>query len=532
MSRHRQADEPNLPEPRVRRLTWLTWLPQRGRRSRFVLRGLAVLLAVAVTGGSLAAYAEYSSLWNGIKRVNVQADLTGKRPPADPNALNVLVIGSDSRAGVNGKIGGSKGIYGARSDTVMVLHIAPGAHQVVALSIPRDSVVPILSCAPEAGTGGQTAQPANQIEQVNASFANGGPGCLWKTVEQTTGIRINDFVELTFVGFEKVIDDLGGVNVCLPEPVDDPMSGLHLKAGRHHVWGAQALAFWRTREDLGMGSDPQRIQRDQFLMAGLLQGLEHSKLIKSPTTLLRVIETLTSHGYVTTDTGLTAEGMLRLGEDLRGISTDSVQFVTVPWTIYTGNAQWISSSETPTYGEPEWVQWVQPQANSLFSAISHDNKLPKATKSRVKTVSPADVDVRVLNGTQTAGLATSASASLTSRGFHVVGAPADAPSDTYTSTVIEYRSAAELPSAHTLANLFSHVTLQQDPGLTGSALSLILGSTFTTLAAPSDSAGSSDRSSASSDNAAISNLAGTYGGIRGSTNICSDSSAFAGPDGS
>lgn len=525
MSRHRRSVEPNLPGPRLGRLDWLGWLPKRGRRSRFVLRGLAVLLAIAVTGGSLAAYAKYSSLWNGIKRVNVQADLTGKRPPADPNALNVLVIGSDSRSGVNGKIGGSKGIYGARSDTIMVLHIAPGAHEVVALSIPRDSVVPILKCAPEAGTGGQTEQPADQIEQVNASFANGGPGCLWKTVEQTTGVRINDFVELTFIGFEKVIDDLGGVNVCLPEAVDDPMSGLHLKAGRHHVWGTQALAFWRTREDLGMGSDPQRIQRDQFLMVGLLQGLEHSKIIKNPGTLLRVIDTLTSHGYVTTDSGLTAEGMLRLGEDLRGISTDSVQFVTVPWTIYSGNAQWIDSAETPTSGEPDWVQWVQPQANSLFSAISHDTKLPKSAKTKVKTVSPADVAVQVLNGTPTAGLASATSTSLTSRGFHVVGSPGDAPSDTYTNTVIEYRSATELPAAHTLEDLFSHVTLQQDPGLTGSALSLILGSTFTTLAAPSDGA-------ATSDNAAISNLAGTYGGIRGSTNICADSNAFAGPDGS
>jgi LCP family protein required for cell wall assembly len=531
MSRHRQSDEPNLPGPRLRRLDLLGWLPEPGRRSRFVLRGLAVLLAVAVTGGSLAAYAKYSSLWNGIKRVNVQADLTGKRPPADPNALNLLVIGSDSRAGINGKIGGSKGIYGARSDTIMVLHIAPGAHQVVALSIPRDSVVPILNCAPEAGTGGQTARPANQIEQVNASFANGGPGCLWKTVEQTTGIRINDFVELTFDGFEKVIDDLGGVNVCLPEAVDDPMSGLHLTAGRHRVWGAQALAFWRTREDLGTGSDPQRIERDQFLMVGLLQGLEHSKLIRDPGTLLRVIDTLTSHDYVTTDTGLTAEGMLRLGEDLRGISADSVQFVTVPWTIYSGNAQWIDSSETPTYGEPDWVQWVQPEANSLFSAISHDSRLPAAAKTKVKTVRPADVAVQVLNGTPSAGLATSTAASLTDRGFRVVGSPADAASDTYTSTVIEYRSAAQLPAARTLADLFSHVTLKRDPSLTGSTLSLILGSTFTKLAAPSDSAASND-GAASNDNAAISNLAGTYGGIRGSTNICADSNAFAGPDGS
>ena len=61
-----------------------------------------------------------------------------------------------------------------------------------------------------------------------------------------------------------------GVTVCLPEPVHDSMSGLYLSRGRHHVYGREALAFWRTREDLGEGDDPQRIQRDQFLMASLV----------------------------------------------------------------------------------------------------------------------------------------------------------------------------------------------------------------------------------------------------------------------
>jgi LCP family protein required for cell wall assembly len=517
--RHAKADEPSQPGRRARRLNRPGLLSGPGKRSARITRGLAVLLAVVVVGGSLAVYAKYRALWDGIGRVNVQADLTGTRPPADPNAQNILVIGSDTRTGVNGRIGGDAGAIGARSDTIMVVHIAPGARKIVVISIPRDSVVPILRCTAEAGTGGQTAQPSDQIEQINASYANGGPGCLWKTVEQTTGIHINDFVELTFIGFERVINELGGVNVCLPVRVHDPMSGLRLRAGRHHIWGAQALAFWRTREDLGMGDDPQRIQRDQFLMASLLQGIEHSKLLKSPSTLLGVIDTLTSHHDVTTDTGLTVGGMLRLGEDLRGISTESVQFVTVPWTVYTGDAQWIDSAETPTYGEPEWVQWVQPKANSLFSAISHDTKLPKAApKTKVKTVSAAAVDVQVLNGTPIAHLATTTAASLASRGFHVVGVPADAPTDTYAGTVIQYRSAAELPAAHTLAALFKHVTLQQNASLTGGALSLILGASFTTLAAPSN-------------NAAISGLAGTYGGITGNTNICRDGNAFAGPDG-
>jgi LCP family protein required for cell wall assembly len=516
---------PQPPTPPAGRPT-----PRPGRKHKtatLVVRSLAVLLAVVVAGGSLAVYLKYRSVWDGIARVDVSGDLhSATRPPADPNAENILLIGSDSRVGVNGSIGGTGGadaIDGARSDTIILVHIAPGAHQVDVISFPRDSVVPILNCTPEGGTTGQTAQPLYDVEQINSTFAYGGPGCLWETIEQTTGIHINDFIELTFSGFESVINELGGVEVCLPEAVDDPLSNLDLSAGMHHVYGPEALAFWRTREDLGEGSDPQRIQRDQFLMASLFQGIEHSSLLNSPTTMLSVIDNLTSHQDLVTDTGLTPTVMLRLGEDLRGIKGDSVQFVTVPWTTYTGNAQWINSSEELTSGNADWVQWVQPEANTLFSDIAHDTTLPKASPSAspsAQTVSPADVQVEVLNGTTTAGLATSTSSSLSQAGYDVVGSPMDAATDTYTKSVIEYKDAAELPEAQTLEQVVGSSTLQEDPSLTGSAVQLILGSSFTGLG------------SSSSASSGTSSLAATYGGITGSTNICDDASAFAGPDGS
>jgi LCP family protein required for cell wall assembly len=491
--------------------------PRRKRNpSTLILGSIAVLVAVVLAGGSLAAYAKYRSVWDGINRIDVQGDLGTNRPPADPNAQNILIIGSDTRVGINGAIGGTSNVAGARSDTIMLLHVAPGAHQIAVLSIPRDSVVPILSCTAEGGTPGQTAQPSYAIEQINSTYAYGGPGCLWKTIEQTTGIHINDFVELTFIGFEKVIDALHGVTVCLPQPINDPISRLHLTAGRHHVYGREALAFWRTREGLGLGDDPQRIQRDQFLMAALVQGIEHTGLLKSPSTMLSVIDTVTSHHYLTTDSGLTPATMLRLGEALRGISAGSVQFVTVPWTTYTGNAQWISSSQSPASGNSNWVQWVQPQANTLFSAVTHDTKLPKpARKSKIKLVSPAAVKVRVLNGTTKHGLGATTALSLSARGFHVVGQAGDAKSQTYTSTVIQYAGTAELPAAETLAKLFSNVTLQPDSQLKNSTLHLILGSTFSSLSTGSGSSG-------------ISNLASTYGGITANVNICSDSGAFSG----
>ena len=268
MSRYDHADGGGRRGPRWRR-RWRT-SASKYSRAMVITGSLSIVVTCALVIGSLYVYQRYRDVWDSIGRIDVSRDLT-KRPPKYGSALNVLLVGSDSRAGRNGRIGGHT--PGARSDTVMVLHLSPGRHNAVVLSLPRDSVVPLYRCVPIDGTAGQLAQPG-QVEQLNSTFALGGPGCLQETIERTTHIRLDDFIELTFVGFEKIINDIGGVEVCLPQSVNNPQSRLHLSKGRHHIYGPQALAFWRARENLGMGSDLQRIQRDQFLMASLLQGIE------------------------------------------------------------------------------------------------------------------------------------------------------------------------------------------------------------------------------------------------------------------
>jgi LCP family protein required for cell wall assembly len=318
---------------------------------------IAGVLVVLLVAGSLTAYIKYRDVWNSIQRVQVSG--LGKRPPQyRTNALNILLIGSDSRGGANRQFGA--GVSGQRSDTIMILHISPRHRGATVISIPRDSMVPYVAC-PAAGPGspGQRAAPG-QTERINATFANGGPGCLWKTVEQETGIHIDHFIELTFTGFERVINDIGGVNVCLPEPVNDPDSGLRLTAGLHHVGGAEALAFWRERH-IGTGSDLQRIQRDQFLMASLLQGIAHGDILGSPSRIYSVM--VDAAGAMTTDTGLDLGTMLRIAESLRGLSTHSVQFVQVP--------------EVPYPGDPQAeVMFEQPRASELFRAVSYDQAPP------------------------------------------------------------------------------------------------------------------------------------------------------------
>jgi LCP family protein required for cell wall assembly len=319
-----------------------------------VLAWVAAVLVVVLVGGVLTAYAVYRDVFGKIHHVNVIG--LGNRPRSFDNALNILVIGSDTRRGKNSRFG--RHVSGQRSDTIMVLHLSPGVRRAVVLSIPRDSVVPILACQKESRSPGQVARPG-QVEQINETYANGGPGCLWKTIEHTTHIRLDHFAELNFTGFERVINDLGGVRICLPFPIIDPRSKLHLTAGIHHVGGAEALAYWRVRY-IGVGSDLERIQRDQFLMASVAQKVKHTGLLGDPARIFRVVRDVAAS--LTTDSGLKQSDMIALVQRLRALPLGGVHFVQVPVVAYPPN--------------PNWVQWSG-DANKLFLAIAHDKKLPR-----------------------------------------------------------------------------------------------------------------------------------------------------------
>jgi LCP family protein required for cell wall assembly len=309
------------------------------RARRRILRWSAVAIVVLVCGALLTAYVKYSEVYDSIHRVPV-TDL-GKRPPVySTSAMNLL-------------------------DTIMVVHISPGRHLVTVMSIPRDTMVPYYECASGPGHPGQQADP-NSYERINALLTAGGPSCLWKTIEQQTGIHIDHFVEIGMGGFVAVVNDVGGVNVCAPFNVDDPVSGLALPAGEHHINGVTALAFWRTREDIGYGSDLQRIQRDQFMSAQVVKGVMASGLLGDPVKLLGVLSAVAPS--LTTDSGMSMTDLLHIGESLHGLSSKDVRLVTTP--------------NQPFPGDPTaTVEFARPQADAMFAAIAHDVTIPKAAKS-------------------------------------------------------------------------------------------------------------------------------------------------------
>src|ERR1700722_12719458 len=293
-------------------------------RKWHVLRWVSVTVIALLAVGTLGVYSKFQAVNDSIKRVPLTN--LGKRPVQySTSSMNVLVYGLGSRAGLAPAQQGELHTgydQSDNTDTIMVIHISPGRHLISVLSIPRDTMVPMYECGSGAGYSGQQADPG-QVVIINSLLEVGGPSCLFKTVEQVTGIYINHFIGLGMLGFVNVINDVGGVNVCVPFTVNDPMSGLKLPAGKDHVTGVQALAFWRTREDLGTGSDLERIQRDQFMSAQLVKGVLSSGLLSDPFRLLNVVTDAAA--AMTTDGGMSVSDLVGLAERLRHVSSKNVQ---------------------------------------------------------------------------------------------------------------------------------------------------------------------------------------------------------------
>ncbi|MGC0338524.1 LCP family protein [Streptomyces sp. SLBN-8D4] len=308
-----------------------------GRRPR-VLKVVGLTLAGALVAGCSAAGWAYWHLNSNIKSVDINSALGDDRPakptptptasqeaPLPTEAVNILVLGSDSRSGEENEALGGGSSTGARSDTAMVVHIDAGRTAATVVSIPRDTLVTRPSCPLE--SGGSTAVSYGSM--FNSAYALGGPVCAVKTVESITDVRMDHYIEIDFSGFAKLVNALGGVTVTTDEDITDDDSHLRLKAGTHHLNGKQALALARTRHGIGDGSDLGRIGLQQKLVKALLEQISTTNLLTSPAKLYSVADAIT--GSLTTDTGLDSlTELTSLGESLKGLSGDEVKTVTMP----------------------------------------------------------------------------------------------------------------------------------------------------------------------------------------------------------
>src|SRR5215472_13904706 len=503
----RRYDPSGQPSSRTRRIL--------GRHP--VVSVLAILITLTITFVAVAAYAAFRNVYDSINHVVVTNGELGKRPPKLNGSENILIIGSDSRTGTHGRYG--RGIQGSRSDTSMILHIPPTHTGAIVISLPRDTMVPIYGCdRDDNGHPGQQAQPG-VLEQLNTTFSNGGPACLWKTLEQVSRIHIDHFVMVNFEGFKSIVDDVGGVPVCLPFPIKDPASKLNLPAGQSVVKGDQALAFVRERH-IGYGSDLQRINRQQIFLAALAQKIKQSSSLTDPAKLYSLVHDIASS--LTADSGLTFTDMYAIANSLKGLSTSALQFIMAPVAPYPPSPN-------------DLVEFNQPSADQLFGAIARDNHILKtaqradhAKPQPVPTVKPGSVQLQVLNGTSVAGLAATTANQLTARGFKVAGTGNTA--GVVSSTTIEYASASQMPQVYTLRQQIPGAEIKQVPGLQGSTIELVLGSGFKGIGTHKAHRAHRAHRGHKAKSTSAAALSKNYGGVNGSANICRESAAFNGPD--
>ncbi|MER8059987.1 LytR family transcriptional regulator [Streptomyces sp. SID8366] len=341
----------------------------RGRRRKPRSAGRKALLATAwtaagvlVLGGAGAGFL-YFKLNGNLHSVDIDQVLGKNRPTKiDNGSENILVLGSDTRSGSNKKLGGGTDDGSARSDTAMIVHVYQGHKKASVVSIPRDTLVDRPACTDTKGT----THPAASAVMFNEAYSTGGAACAVKSVESLTGIRMDHYLEVDFAGFQRLIDDLGGVPVTTTKAIADPQSHLDLKAGTHTLDGQQALGLVRTRHGVGDGSDLGRIQLQQAFVKALLGQVKSVGVFSDPKKLYDLADTATK--AVTTDSDLgSVNSLVDFADGLKGIDSRHMTMVTMP-------VQYDPA-------DPNRVLLEKSKAHLVWDALKNDRPIPRsATK--------------------------------------------------------------------------------------------------------------------------------------------------------
>ncbi|HEX7307788.1 LCP family protein [Lentzea sp.] len=410
---------------------------------------------------------------------NAQAVVQAEKQLGDEN---FLLVGSDTRAGAKpgDNVGTQEEEGGARSDVIMLAHIPKDRKRMVVVSLPRDVRVDRPACrswdSDTARYAGPLA-PENGV-MANSVYATGGPECVANMMTQLTGLKINHFVSIDFVGFREMSTAIGGVEICTPTKIVDEKLGVVIdKPGKHLLQGNQALQYVRARTVAGdSGTDFERIKRQQQFLSSMLRGVLSNEVLLSPAKLNNFVNALTKS---TAGDNIDVASLLELATSLQGLDAGRVSFVTMP--------HWTDDNKLINDPNDNIERLKDDDVKALFQTIIDGTPLPQE-KTDTKPgeastpvqqpdtqVTPGEVQVQVLNGDPSnSGAAARTSNALKQQGFTVVkqdNAPEPAP-----KTIIKFARGSETKAATVKAAVPS-AELVQAPEL-GGAIQLVIGKNF------------------------------------------------------
>ncbi|WP_442941902.1 LCP family glycopolymer transferase [Nocardia sp. NBC_00416] len=312
--------------------------PPRRRRKRHIGRWfLAVLLALII----ILVYAVVK-LDGSLTRIDALSDYEDR--VGNTAGTNWLLVGSDSRAGLSDEqaeglaTGGEVG--DPRTDTIILVHVPPSGRTTL-VSLPRDSYVDI---------------PGYGQDKLNAAFAFGGAPLLTQTVETATGLRIDHYGEIGFAGFAGVVDALGGIDVCVPQAINDPLAGIDIPAGCQELNGPEALGFVRSRATAL--ADIDRMNNQRLFLSALLEKATSPTTLANPFALWPMLSD--TAGSLTVDSGDHIWDLARLAWALRGD--------TLATTVPVGGFADTDSGNV--------LLWAKPDASRFFEALANGDPIP------------------------------------------------------------------------------------------------------------------------------------------------------------
>jgi LCP family protein required for cell wall assembly len=468
------------------------------RRRRRI--GLAAKIVAALA--SLAVLFYSGMAWSIADSANSNADrLSGLKPnkidknpkDSDGKAQNILLVGNDSRVGYTAKelaeVATGPDGGGFNTDTIMLLHVPSDGSEATLVSIPRDSYVAI---------------PGFKAAKINGAYADGAcyppgahtPQCgdtltkaqqtagakkLMETVGTLSGLHIDHYVEVSLLGFYNISNVLGGVNICLKENVDDSWTGLKLSAGHHKIKGTQALQFVRQRHNFpDAAGDIDRIYRQQAFLGSAVKQVLSAGTILNPFKAKKFVETVSKSLTIDDDLDL-----VKLASQLRNIAAGKVIFTTMPTA---GPAEGTDSDALAVNTTAVLTYFNKVAGNDTGKKAPAKSSTPKSKAPAKQMVSPAQVSVKVLNGSGIKGQAGSTAEQLGALGYQVTGS-GDADRLDYSKSLIRY-APDDIAKANTLAASVAGAQLVEDQS-TGASLTLIVGRNFNGVKSPASTTASS-----------------------------------------
>lgn len=245
--------------------------------------------------------------------------------------LNILVLGSDTRENQNANYGSSTANL---ADVIMLLHVNEARDNAVVMSFPRDLLIPIPDCIPEEDLS--KVRYGDQM-QINQTLDLGGPSCVLDAVQKLSGISIPHLGLIDFKGVIGMSEAIGGVEVCVANPIDDPYSQLTLDAGTHLLEGEQALAFLRTRYGVGDGSDLSRISNQQVFLTSLARKVMDEDILTSPIRLYS-LATAAAENMRLSASLTKLDTMVAMARELNDVDLESISFLKLPVYDLEGDA--------------------------------------------------------------------------------------------------------------------------------------------------------------------------------------------------